>query len=122
MHIPIDNQHVVNLTLLGRHTGRNCDIVHQTKTHSSLCERVVARGTNKAKRLVVWATGHTVNRITSSSDSQPCHRLGSGGNNRIWIELTSTLLCRLAKPGKVILAMNLAKLCERCRFPTGSLT
>jgi hypothetical protein len=48
MHVPIDNEHLLVPRTLSV-SGRDHDVIHQAKSHSPTCERMVPRWTNGGK-------------------------------------------------------------------------
>ena len=89
VHVPIDDQHAVELMLVAGHAGRDRDVVEQAKAHRPFGERMMAGRPHEAQRGFRFAREHAIDRVARRAGRQLGHVERSGANDRIRIEVAA---------------------------------
>ena len=87
MHVPIDDQHAIELMLVASDAGRDGDVVEQAEAHRPLGERMMAGRPHEAQRRLRFAREHAIDRIARRAGGQLGHVERRGADDRVRIDV-----------------------------------
>ena len=91
MHVPIDDEHVVEPQLAGRGSGPDGDVVEQAKAHCRVFECVVSGRTHQAQGALVFARYHSGDGVGHGSGCTQGHVVRSRVDGRILFDVAAPL-------------------------------